>query len=145
LKSLADGGEMKESALLEAVPVFANSPERQIVSEVEQIVAEPKRFLAKDLEENYAAFVRHLFAARAEELGWSARPGEDPEARLLRVSLAPYTATRGEDRKLAGEASRLAEGWLKDRKGVDADMLSGVLATAAYFGDRALFDRMLAQ
>ena len=145
LKSLADGGEMKESALLEAVPAFANSPERQIVSEVEQIVAEPKRFLAPDLEENYAAFVRHLFAARAEELGWSARPGEDPEARLLRVSLAPFTATRGEDRKLAGEASRLAEGWLKDRKGVDADMLSGVLSTAAYFGDRALFDRMLAQ
>jgi alanyl aminopeptidase len=36
----------------------------------------------------------------------------------------------------------LADGWLKNRKGIDADMVASVLDTAARFGNRQLFDRL---
>jgi alanyl aminopeptidase len=145
MSSLADGGEMRESALLEAMPEFASSPERQIVSEVRTIVAASHRFIEPELEPNYASFVRKLFGSRARSLGWSARPGDDSETRLLRAGLVPFAATAGDDRVLAHQARSLAEGWLKNRKGVDSDMVGGVLATAAWFGDRALFDRMVTE
>jgi hypothetical protein len=42
-----------------------------------------------------------------------------------------------------GEARRLAGVWLTGRKGVDADMLSPVLSTAAWSGGKDFFDSLL--
>jgi alanyl aminopeptidase len=52
-------------------------------------------------------------------------------------------ARQGGDTALRVTARRLADGWLRDRQGVDSDMVGGVLGTAAYFGGRDLFDRLL--
>jgi alanyl aminopeptidase len=51
----------------------------------------------------------------------------------------------GDDEGLQAEARRLAEAWLENRSAVDPDMVSSVLETAALEGDRALFDRFLAE
>jgi hypothetical protein len=45
--------------------------------------------------------------------------------------------------KRAGWPRRLAEGWLKDRKGVDAEMLPAVLSGAAREGGQELHTSML--
>jgi alanyl aminopeptidase len=95
-----------------------------------------------NLLENYARFVRKLFGDRAKSLGWAAQPGEKQETRLLRPALVPFVARY--EPALAAEARRLADGWLADRKGVDADMLGAVLRSAAFDGDRRLFDALLA-
>jgi hypothetical protein len=44
---------------------------------------------------------------------------------------------------LQAEARRLADGWLKDRRGIDPGILNEVLSAAARSGDRAFFDRLL--
>jgi alanyl aminopeptidase len=69
------------------------------------------------------------------------KSGEEPETRLLRPNLVPFVSRY--DPALGAEARKLADEWLETRKGVDADMLRGVLSTAAYYGDRALFDGLL--
>jgi len=93
---------------------------------------------------NYRRFLEKTFGARARQLGWQAKPGEDTETRLLRSSILPLTATWGEDRSLATEARQLAEKWLADRNAVDPDMIGAVLGVAARNGDEAFFKELLA-
>lgn len=141
VSSLAGSGDLKIGRALDAAASFANSPERQIVTQAKDIIAGPKQFVPPALMSNYARFVEKIFGARARSLGWSAKPGEELETRLLRPNLVPFVARY--DPALAGDARKLADEWLETRKGVDADMLRSVLATAADHGDRALFDALL--
>jgi alanyl aminopeptidase len=141
VSSLAGSGDLKIGRALDVAVSFANSPEREIVAQAKDIIAGPKPFVPKTLEANYARFVEKIFGDRARSLGWSAKPGEELETRLLRPNLVPFVAKY--DARLAAEARKLADEWLENRKGVDADMLRPVLATAADRGDRALFDALL--
>jgi cytosol alanyl aminopeptidase len=145
LRSLSNGGDVKEGVTLGAVPVYAKSGERQIVGQAETITQNARPLVPAKLRPNYARFVHRVFGERAEALGWSTKAGEDSETRLLRASLVPFVAVNGEDEKLQRDARKLADQWLTDRKGIDADMLGSVLSTAAYAGDRRLFDRLLAE
>lgn len=145
LRSLASSGGVKESVALGAVPVYEKSPERQVVAQTRNITEGVHSLVPANLRPNYARFVREVFGERAEALGWSTKSGEDSETRLLRASIVPFEAVYGDDEVLRREARRLADGWLTSRKGVDPDMLGSVLSTAANSGDRALFDRLVAE
>jgi alanyl aminopeptidase len=140
---LADSGDLKESQALNAALAFSKNPERQIVSRAQGMAAGVRDLVADDLLPNYARFIDKAFGMRAAELGWSAKPGDDQEVRLLRANIVPFVARQGGDTALRVTARRLADGWLRDRQGVDSDMVGGVLGTAAYFGGRDLFDRLL--
>jgi alanyl aminopeptidase len=141
VSSLSSSGDLKIGRALDVAVKFADSPEREIVAQAKGIIAGPRPFVPKALEGNYARFVEKVFGARAKSLGWSAKPGEELETRLLRPNLIPFVARY--DATLAEEARKLADGWLANRTGVDADMLSSVLSTAAYRGDQGLFDVLL--
>jgi alanyl aminopeptidase len=141
VSSLAGSGDLKIGRALDAAVSFANSPEREIVAQAKDIIAGSNRFVPSSLQANYGRFVVKVFGDRARSLGWSAKPGEDQETGLLRQNLVRYVARY--DDVLASEASKLANGWLENRKGVDPNMTGSVLSTAAYHGDRALFDSMV--
>jgi alanyl aminopeptidase len=145
LTALLNAGEIPQADVLTAAAAFAKAPERQIVGLALLAVAEPRHLLPVELLPNYARFVRKTFGDRASRLGWSAKPGEDADSALLRADIVPFVAVQGDDAALRDEARRLAAEWLKSRKGVDANMVSPVLTTAAQFGDRALFDTMAAE
>lgn len=141
VSSLTGSGDLKVGRALDVAVKFANSPEREIVAQAKNIVAGTKTFLPPALLDNYGRFVLKVFGERARSLGWSAKAGEDQETRLLRPNIVPFVARY--DPTLAGEARKLAGQWLETRKGVDADMVASVLSTAAYHGDRALFDALV--
>jgi len=143
LIAAADADHVKISAALEVAQTFADAPERQISQQVRSLLAGARNSLPPDLLPNYARYVRKLFGARAAALGWSPKPGEDDETRLLRESLVPFVTVQGDDAALAAEARRLADGWLKDRQGVAPDMLTPVLSTAATAGGPDFFDALL--
>jgi alanyl aminopeptidase len=145
LTSLLNAGEIRQGEVLTAAAVFAKAPERQIVGLAQGAIGETRRFLPAGLLPNYARFVQKTFGARANQLGWAAKAGEDSDTALQRATLVPFVATRGDDPSLRDEAIRLAAEWLKTRKGIDANMVNPVLTTAAQFGDRALFDTMTAE
>ena len=54
-------------------------------------------------------------------------------------------ATTGGDEKLAKEATELTNRWLEDGSTVGPTMMVATLGTAAYYGDKALFDKLLTQ
>jgi alanyl aminopeptidase len=145
LTSLLNAGEIRQGEVLDAAAAFARAPERQIVGLAQGVVADTGRFLPAELAPNYARFVQKTFGDRAHQLGWSAKPGEDTDAALQRATIVQFVAARGDDGALRDEARRLAGEWLKSRRGIDANMVSSVLTTAARFGDRALFDTMTAE
>ena len=55
-----------------------------------------------------AAYIRTHYGARARELGWLPKPGENAELARLRATALPLVAWRGEDAGLAREAQALA-------------------------------------
>jgi len=145
LNSLLNAGEIPQADVLAAAAAFAKAPERQIVALAQGDVGATRRFLPANRLPNYARFVQKTFGARAEQLGWTARPGEDTDTALLRAAIVPFVASQGDSAVLRDQARRFADEWLKTRQGINSNMVGPVLTTAAQFGDRALFDTMTAE
>jgi alanyl aminopeptidase len=114
-------------------------------STLEIVVGLDNDVIGDQLRPAYARFVRKLYGDRAHALGWKPQPGEDEDAGLLRRRVVQAVANQGEDPALIEEAGRLVRRWLDDRTGIDADMLDVALDVAARHGDRALFDRFVAE
>jgi len=99
--------------------------------------------LDDDLYARAQRFALATFGARARKLGWTRGPADSDDRHHLRLALVPMVAASG-DARLAREARKLAEAWLRDRKAVDDELVGGVLFVSARDGDRALFDAFLA-
>jgi alanyl aminopeptidase len=108
LEFLSEAGAAKTSEMLDALPVFSKDPERQIVDEAIYAAGMIKPLVTDGLQPNYARFIRSLFGARAQALGWNARPEDDPDTKLLRARIVPFVALEGHRTSLAS--------WLKARR-----------------------------
>jgi alanyl aminopeptidase len=138
-------GEIKSGEALALAVAFANDPVRQVVDSTVGIVSGVHDYMVpKELRPNYARLVDRAFGARARQLGWKAKAGEDPETRLSRSSIVPFVALWGVDGSLAAEARQLAGQWLADRKAVDPDIVGPVLTVAARTGDEAFYKQLSA-
>jgi len=146
VQALAQSGEISMAQALALVPMFADDPNRHLASAAADIASNVRSHLVPEgLRPNYTRFVARMFGSRAHELGWTAKPEDDDDTRLLRRSIVSMVADDGEDRALRDDARRLALGWLGDRKTVDPDMAGSVLRAAALDGDRALYERFRAE
>ena len=142
IDALAVGGATSMGQALALTPRFANDPNRYIVQATIRIATDAGENVLPDaLRPAYARYVSKTFGPRARALGFTGKPGEDEDTRLLRSSLVPYVAKDGDEPELQAEAKRLALAWLADRSAVAAEMVGGVLESAARHGDRALFDK----
>ncbi len=145
-RALAGAGKLDAADSLGLVEVFHSDPERYVVEGALALALQPRLHLVpEDLKANYQRFLQKNFGQRAHELGWVPKPGEPDDVRLLRPTLVPAIATYGGDEELAKPGRELAEKWLQDRNSVDPNMVTAVLDTAAYYGDKALFEKFLAQ
>lgn len=143
-EALTNAGKLPAADALGLVKTFHADPERYVVQSALALALAPRLHLVpEDLKPNYQRFLRDNFQARAHELGWIPKPGESEEARLLRPNLLRNVATYAGDEELAKQASELTEKWFNDHNSVDPNMVNPVLGTAAYYGDKALFERFL--
>jgi alanyl aminopeptidase len=140
--ALAVGGAMSMGEALALAPRFADDPDRQTVLASIRIASDAgENVLPEALRPAYARYVSKTFGPRARALGFTGKPGETEETRLLRASLVPYVAKEGDEPQLQAEAKRLALAWLGNRSAVEAEMVLGVLESASRHGDRALFEK----
>ena len=145
VNALVSSGKLSAAAALQLVPRFSKDPDRLVVESAIEIAAWAKGgAVPDDLLPNGARFLRQVFGAKALDLGWSPRPGDDEDTRLLRQSLVSLVAESGDEPTLTAEAAKLARLWLDAPKAVDPQMASTVLRVAAEHGDRELFDRLRA-
>jgi len=136
-------GEIKSAVALGLAVEFAGDPVRMVVESAVGIIGGVhEHMLPAELRPNYARLVDRAFGARAHQLGWKAKAGEDAETRLLRASIVPLVALWGGDGSLAAEARQLAQEWLKEHAAVDADIAGEVLTVAARTGDEGFFKQL---
>jgi cytosol alanyl aminopeptidase len=139
-------GYMTIGDAMALMPKFAADPDGRVVSKTIGIVGNLDDFLVPEsLLPKYRKYLSDLYQARADKLGWSSKPGESDDDRLLRPTLLRTVANRAEDAQLIAQARQLANAFLSDRKAVNPDMVGAVLSTAARHGDRAFFDRLHAE
>jgi alanyl aminopeptidase len=130
---------------LKLVQTFAGDPERQVVQSALGLALQPVQHeVPENLMPNYRRFLLKNFEAKAKEVGWTPKPNESDDIRLLRPPLVRLMATYGGDKELAAQGTELANKWLNDHTSVNPNLASSVLSTAAFYGDKPLFDRFLA-
>ena len=145
-QALASAGKLPAADSLALVETFHADPERYVLQRAINLALGPVNTLVpENLMPNYQRFLRKNFQGRARELGWIPKEGENEDTRLLRPDLVRPVATWGGDQELAGQGKALAEKWLADHGALDPNMVNAVLSTAAFYGDKALFDRYLAE
>jgi alanyl aminopeptidase len=143
---LTNGGKLPAADALQLVNTFHNDPERYVVASAINLALFPRAHMVpQDLMPNYIRFLRDNFQARAHEIGWIPKPGESDDVHLLRPQLLRVVATYAEDEELARQARELTDKWFENPNAVDPSVVTAVLGTAAYYGDKSLFDRFLAQ
>ena len=142
--ALLKAGQMPASEALALIPKFKDSANRQIVMAAVGVAESVKRSVPEELKPNYARFMLAMFGARAKQLGFEPKSGESDDARLLRPRLLAVAADNG-DRELIAKAKEVAAKWLNDRKSVSPDVATVSLEIAAANGDRAFFDRLVAE
>ena len=145
-QALSGAGKLTAAEALGLVETFHADPERYVSQMAVGMALGPRAQLVPDnLLPNYRRFLQRNFQARALELGWTPKPGDTEDTRLLRAAVVRPVATWGGNEQLAAQAKALTEKWFADHAVIDANMLSPVLGTAAFYGDKALFDRFLAE
>jgi hypothetical protein len=82
------------------------------------------------------------FGPRAAKLGWQRAAGDSDERHDLRRAFVGAVARR--DPVLGKQAEQLADTWLAKKTGIDDELVGSVLATAAYRGNAARFDQIVA-
>ena len=92
-----------------------------------------------------ARLIETHYGRRARSLGYVPQPADDDNTGMLRATLISFVALRGEDAGLLKEMRAAARRWLENRDAVDGLMVEPVLKAAAVAGDRALFERLLAE
>jgi alanyl aminopeptidase len=144
--AFAEGGRLPAADALALVPGLAKDPSPHVLRSAVRLAGGVRdSLIAEDLRPNYARFVRAMFGAKARAVGLTPRPGEDEQTRLLRPALLQLVANRGEDTALLAEARRITDRWLADAGSIDSDSADLAVSIAARRGDRALFDRLLAE
>jgi alanyl aminopeptidase len=142
--AVAKTGKLSAADTLGLVELFHDYPERKVVERALDAAIAPRADLVPlELMDNYERFLRNNFGRRAHALGWLPRAGDSDDVRLLRPTLVGDVATYGGDQELATQAQQLVEEWLHDHTAVNPDIVGAVLKTAAFYGDRALFERLL--
>jgi aminopeptidase N len=145
VRALVDSGDVSPADALAMVPKFSDQTDRNVVTGTLNISnLAVSEYVPERLLPNGRRYIYSLYGKRAEQLGWKARPGDSDDTRLLRETLVRAVADGAEDRTLIRQAQELARQWLSDHTAIDPDMRGAVLDVAAKFGDRELFDAMLA-
>ncbi|HET7504774.1 MAG TPA: M1 family metallopeptidase, partial [Kofleriaceae bacterium] len=143
VNALVASGDVEKAVALELVETLAKDRSRYIVDASIDVVASIDEMVPPALRPRYERFIRKLYQARARELGWQPRKGEDDNTRQLRSSLLLLVADTGGDPELIRQATALAWKWLDAHKAVDPDIIGAVLEVAARHGDQKLYDRLL--
>jgi alanyl aminopeptidase len=101
--------------------------------------------VAPALRPGRARLIDQYYGGRARKLGFMPQPADDDNVRKLRAAMVKFAGLRGEDALLRNEMLKATQRWFDDRAAVDGLLVEPMLKAAAVAGDRALFERFLAQ
>ena len=135
-------GEIDRTKLLAIAPLLAADPDDLVAQNAPWVAGMQAELLDDALYAKAQRYWLATFGPRARQLGWKRPIFERDERHELRRAFLHTIAAL--DPGLAKQARDLAERWLATQTGLEDDLVDGVLAAAAYSGDAAYFERLLA-
>jgi alanyl aminopeptidase len=142
VSALVTSGDLPYGSALRLASTLATDKNRSAVAASIAVVAGIDELVPAALRASYERFVRKTYQARAHELTWRPKKGEDENTREQRGTVVPLVANLGRDPELVKQATELAWKWLDAHSAVDPDLVRPVLGVAARNGDQKLFDRL---
>jgi cytosol alanyl aminopeptidase len=131
LSAAYHSGNVTTATLVDALPMLASHPDRQVATAPLADLQTLHERLAPtpEIRANVEALVRDLYGARQRDLGLGARPTDSADEALLRASLTHAVAVLGRDRDLRARLTAAASGYLATLQ-VDPDQIDpGVIDT----------------
>ena len=144
LQVLFSAGRADPAGTLSAAASLSASREPELVRQSASLLASVHDIVPAGLHARYVKFMQSRYRRRARALGWKPALAETQSTRLLRNELVLWMATRGEDSELQAQAAALAREWLANRAALDPDSVTPVLQAAAWGGNRAFYDQLIA-
>jgi aminopeptidase N len=141
LRSAVNRGELPIDQLLALAPRVVHDSDPLVARTAVIATSFPADALDDNLYQLARGWLDRLYGPSARRLRWQRLSGDSDEKHQLRIQLLPRVARH--DSRLGLEAERLADRWLKERKGLPDDLVDAALAVAAYRGKAPLFDRYL--
>jgi alanyl aminopeptidase len=142
VEALVNSGDVQPSVALQLVADLAKDKNRHIVDAGIGIIAGIDDMVPDNLRKNYERLINKQYAARAHDIGWVSKPGEDDNTKQLRPTLLSLVANLGRDPQLIKQATELAWKWVDDHKAIQPELVGTALHIAARYGDQKLFDRL---
>ena len=142
LQALMEAGDVSPVDAVELLPLVARDPERRVASAGVGLVWSLEGLVPDAQLKHFAALVREAYGERARSLGWTVRPGDSEDVRLLRRSLLQVTAGSGRDPELGQQAVALVGLWLEDPAVLDPELVVTAVGAASASGDRQLVARL---
>ncbi len=142
VNALVASGDVQKGVALALVESLSKEKSRHIVDASIGVIAGIDEMVPDALRPNYERLITKLYRARARELGWQSKKGEDDNTKQLRPELLSLVAGIGRDPELIKQAKALAWKWLDDRKAIQPELVGVALHVAARNGDQKLFDRL---
>ncbi|MGZ3457057.1 MAG: M1 family metallopeptidase [Archangium sp.] len=145
VEALVRAGAMPAADALGLLPGLAGEKDRQVFEASLELLDTLRPALLSDARRaDRERFLRDTYGARARALGFTPRPQEDEDTRLLRPVLLHIAGQQGGDPKLVAEAKQLTGKWLTDHKALAPELVDTTLAIASAHGDAALHAKLLA-
>lgn len=140
LDAAVKAGQAKLEQALAVLPLIKDESNHRLVKASMGLVSMLNaRKLVSDAQlPNYQAFVRHTFGPLAAKTGFTVAAKDTEDTRLLRPALLSLVGKDGNDATLQAKALSLAKTWVRERKGVDPELLDSVMAVAARTNDPEL-------
>ena len=142
LAAMVARDELPLDQLLALVPLVAADPDEKFALWAFTAASLRADSLDDALYERARRYYMRTFGPAARRLGWVRGKDDSEDRHELRRAIVPMISDR--DAALARQATLLADRWLVERKGLDADLVGPALQTSAARGDAARFDKLLA-
>ncbi len=142
--ALSGAGLVDTSVELSLVDTVAKENNRFLVDASIGIVAGIDEMVPDNLRANYERLIKKRFRARAIELGWKSKAGEDDNVKELRPAVLSLVGVQGKDKELIKQATELTWKWLDDHSAIQPELVGVALGIAARNGDQKLYDRFYA-
>ena len=144
LQALTESGDLSVAESLTVAMRFSGHPNREVSESALMAISRVDAMLEPEQRSAYAKLWQSAFGKRAQHLGLLEQPGDNAEDRVMRSSWMARYIEQSQDADLAAQATSLAQSWLKDRSSLSTGDRSLVLRSAAFQGDRAYFDALVA-
>ena len=135
-------GDVSAADALGLVPLFAHDSDHRVVSAGVELTGVLSGLVPDAQRGAFEARVRSAYGERAHALGWTVRPGDDDDVRLLRRTVLGVITSQGRDPELSQQAAALVGRWLEDPGVLDPELVATAIGAATASADRPLVERL---